>query len=1001
MLADLLTVELSQQPTVTLVEREEIKKITSEQALSAALSSDGSNSRLQLGALLNADALLVLQVLPQKEPILRVAMIACRSGLRLRLETLPWSPNAASPLTAHLRALVSTVQAQYANGITRVLGVPPFISHSFSHEQDALQVRYSELLQQVLLTQPGVAVLETAEAQAISRELTLGGQALSARPMPLFIKGEYRIDARPNAPPTITLTVRITDATHEISTLTSEAMPLDAAPGWITSTVPPRVLANAVTATALAPQAQAVALTARGEEFARLGAFEHSTPLLESSLLLNPDQPQVRLSILDACYRERSGALFDSMVLMRHKWPDFSLANDADPHYSEVIGDLAVMYASMLQHAAYPICHRQWNLHEIDVALNKVYYTSMLLQEIAIRRYRPADTQPKGLEQLAEVEPAREAFVRQIWPALLELARNHTPNVVLDGGATITFMQVETTTERIAAFNVSQGRITAQNLALLRELYTTFQPDIDFLPALPTYFDAPIPNVPSLYAPELTERQYLDFITALQQSTHRTAKGYGDYAALLYRVKQARAAGDKAGLQQARNDLATLRNTVDAYPPPAPNYVGYVRSYTMRAVIEQLDKELGVAPKPIAAPVIGNGAIQLSKQSMLLQYQPFPNGAARAPEPFNGGYGTTWMPCDGFDLYWTSEALFLHRTAGTLEEVARPKNALDARLRSVAWDGRYIWVATDKQQVWIYDRSGVCLREIGANDGLPGPSWSVILHVISPGRVLMVGSANEDERAWGVVLAWAGQAPTVTPFLEATHVPLATDRTGLDQFALDPLGGFSPQFITPTATAKPGQRAVFIWRLRREFGSGLLQPLLVDIDTLQLTVWKFPKPPLSSSSRPFLPRVITANGRRMIGFLTLGPRFGEVCAIDISGTPEQPDYAYRTIKFPNAWKEEVRRPTLLVREAFLIDQIYAQIPYAAFMSQPDGWLYLASSGVWWRLNPTSLAAQRLTDGPITDNGAEVKFAGYSSLLGMVAWDGNRFYQVRIDETKIP
>lgn len=267
---DLATVELTKTPGIELVERDLLAKATGEQTL-AALSADGGAGRLKLGAMLHADALVVLTAAPGPPPTLKLVVAECRGGVRLRVETLPWDAAKALELAAHVRELVGAVQTQYANGITKVLGVPDFVSRSFSHEYDPLQARYSELVQHVLLLEPGVAVIETAEAQAIARELAIGGVEIKTLPVPVFVQGEFRVEPQPNKPPTVAFTVKLADAAHILVTLTSGPLPLDGAAGWLSATVPAKVLAGAARGKPMTQAEQAKALAALGETFERLG----------------------------------------------------------------------------------------------------------------------------------------------------------------------------------------------------------------------------------------------------------------------------------------------------------------------------------------------------------------------------------------------------------------------------------------------------------------------------------------------------------------------------------------------------------------------------------------------------------------------------------------------------------------------------------------------------------------------------------------------------------
>ena len=66
-LGDLLTVQMQQLPGVELVERDRLRKVLDEIALSMMLGADRSENRRQAGALLKADMLVLLSLVKVEE----------------------------------------------------------------------------------------------------------------------------------------------------------------------------------------------------------------------------------------------------------------------------------------------------------------------------------------------------------------------------------------------------------------------------------------------------------------------------------------------------------------------------------------------------------------------------------------------------------------------------------------------------------------------------------------------------------------------------------------------------------------------------------------------------------------------------------------------------------------------------------------------------------------------------------------------------------------------
>src|SRR5688572_27630835 len=83
-LADLLTVKLSQDDSIQLVERERLRDVTRELQLFSLLKAENIDQRLQLGKTLGAESLIVLSTEKRAgQQVLRV--VVCDSTLGVRL----------------------------------------------------------------------------------------------------------------------------------------------------------------------------------------------------------------------------------------------------------------------------------------------------------------------------------------------------------------------------------------------------------------------------------------------------------------------------------------------------------------------------------------------------------------------------------------------------------------------------------------------------------------------------------------------------------------------------------------------------------------------------------------------------------------------------------------------------------------------------------------------------------------------------------------------------
>ena len=161
---DLLTVELSTKPQLQLLERAQIEKVFREQALSA-----GNKDILKLGQVLGADGLLLLaRVTEGTNQFMQVRLVAVKPGVVLWAERFGWplqNPAAwAKDFVPHLQSFWLKL---------RVL------------PQDAIPLSVVNLR----------AVIQSAEARGLERQLTLLAVERLSREPQLFITERHRLHA--------------------------------------------------------------------------------------------------------------------------------------------------------------------------------------------------------------------------------------------------------------------------------------------------------------------------------------------------------------------------------------------------------------------------------------------------------------------------------------------------------------------------------------------------------------------------------------------------------------------------------------------------------------------------------------------------------------------------------------------------------------------------------------------------------------------------------------
>ena len=103
-LGDLVTVELSKEKGLELVDRADLDAVTKELQLAAVFEAGAAAERLKMGQLLKADALLLLSIgNAPKGRALKIVVSECRCGARLRIEYLPYEQRMPRRSCAALR----------------------------------------------------------------------------------------------------------------------------------------------------------------------------------------------------------------------------------------------------------------------------------------------------------------------------------------------------------------------------------------------------------------------------------------------------------------------------------------------------------------------------------------------------------------------------------------------------------------------------------------------------------------------------------------------------------------------------------------------------------------------------------------------------------------------------------------------------------------------------------------------------------------------------------
>jgi hypothetical protein len=179
--------------------------------------------------------------------------------------------------------------------LQRRCAVPPLVSNDLSFSKDYLKRAYASVVEQTVFGQGRFAVVELAEAEALSKELTFAGDGTPLeRKLPLYFLGEYRHTGSPNQL-RVAIRLRLMRGKQAVADAAKENLASAEVPAWLQQTTL-ELLKNVSNeqVVALQPGAEARQLGERAREFMQVGNIDEAMPLLEASLLMQPDDPSVR-----------------------------------------------------------------------------------------------------------------------------------------------------------------------------------------------------------------------------------------------------------------------------------------------------------------------------------------------------------------------------------------------------------------------------------------------------------------------------------------------------------------------------------------------------------------------------------------------------------------------------------------------------------------------------------------------------------------------------------
>ncbi|MFN3150196.1 SHD1 domain-containing protein [Bremerella sp.] len=291
-LGGLIEAELLSRPNMQWVERTEIQKLLDEQRLQSVLGAQSGNERRSIGTVLKADVLIILRTIEEeKKKYAQLVVAETNQGIRLVSQKLLLGKDPASDAEVLVK-LANDGIAKSKGAIEHIFAVPPFVSDDLTYEYDYLKSTYAKLLERTLLDSPGVVVVELEEAKAITDEYNLSADGTNvARKLPTYVLGEYRNEGRGDDR-RLKLSLKAQRGAKVLSERDETIAP-DAVSGMLLKYAQELGSSQGIETATIDPHLEVKLLNERADLFIRLANWDEAQALVEASLLLDPDQPEM------------------------------------------------------------------------------------------------------------------------------------------------------------------------------------------------------------------------------------------------------------------------------------------------------------------------------------------------------------------------------------------------------------------------------------------------------------------------------------------------------------------------------------------------------------------------------------------------------------------------------------------------------------------------------------------------------------------------------------
>ncbi len=763
-IADLVTVKLSQSK-LELLERGQIEKIMKEKEFINLCDAGGIADRLEIGRMLDADALIILsQDAIGAKPVVKLVICECRQGARLAVHLIPNENSDLEKVAGLISEKVEQAVSKYSGQRLRLVAVPPFLSKNLTHDYDRMQSIYACLLANVLSAYPGVATLEIEEARSIQQELA--GKDLDAgRQVPCFVEGTFRMDKESkDSPVQVAFEVDVSTAGDK-EKVNSGKIPLDVAHKWLTEGLAAMIMRQKAVKSSLPVEEQTKHFLSKADEFHSVGAMWQAADLREAYLLLYPQNAKQRLLLISE-YRSEMNPYITGVTRENIKNP----SNQLLEYYRANIVKAVDAYRMNLTHLEYLVRNRlikredALRLYRADitgVGCSTPDHLFNMMPHLKDPRFRIIQQEGGRNTEILE-----EDFIFNVAPHILELPTEYkSKDEIIDLNSSWHDVSIKKLIHRADRdeYILDKGILDKIWQFLIKDTPNELSVSAEMSEFIENILRPLGEGEKGDYyawehATDITDSFFRGRFEELMAANNKVLKIYGRFGLFLMKAYKLNKETSKTEIQMAIDELDSIindykkLNTSDAkeYSPREEYercFAGILNN--KRRYLQGLIEP--PKPKP-SASVSKNPTPSAVSSPSLVTYEKID---LRLDNDDKNKSSTSRIcisniiNCDEqFEIYSNGSQIYVMHEKDVLKKIV---DVSPDSFRSLVWDGRHIWAGLEKAGINIFDSNGTMVSVLDSNS-IPPFEKGLLLHAIGEGRILAVGSFGKYSRSWIAII---------------------------------------------------------------------------------------------------------------------------------------------------------------------------------------------------------------------------------------------------------